>query len=81
MAQIMDRPKQGFGIPMQSWLLGALKPFVLEYLDDERIQRDGIFKPAKVRALRENFYAGKKISPSRIWFLLMFQMWHERWMR
>ena len=79
--EIMDRPKQGFGIPMQSWLLGALKPFVLEYLDDERIQRDGIFKPAKVRALRENFYAGKKISPSRIWFLLMFQMWHERWMR
>ena len=79
--EIMDRPKQGFGIPMQSWLLGALKPFVLDYLSDTRIQRDGIFKPAKVRALRENFYAGKKISPSRIWFLLMFQMWHERWMR
>ena len=79
--EIMDRPKQGFGIPMQSWLLGALKPFVLDYLSDTRIQREGIFKPAKVRALRENFYAGKKISPSRIWFLLMFQMWHERWMR
>ncbi len=78
--EMMDRPKMGFGIPIVSWLETELKPFVDRYLDDGFILKQGIFNNGEVQRIREAFYNGKKERAEKIWFLLMFQMWYDRWM-
>mgnify|MGYP003863251079 FL=1 len=77
----MDRPKMGFAIPVQDWLYGPLKPLVLQYLDATTIYQQGIFRKETVGQLVRDFYAGRKEKYLRIWHLLMFQMWYQRWMK
>lgn len=78
--EMMDRPKMGFGIPIVSWLETELKPFVDRYLHESFILKQGIFNNGEVQRIREAFYNGKKERAEKIWFLLMFQMWYDRWM-
>ncbi|MBL7696363.1 MAG: asparagine synthase (glutamine-hydrolyzing) [Ferruginibacter sp.] len=78
--EMMDRPKMGFGIPIAAWLQKDLKPFVDQYLDTGFIERQGIFNNEEVQRIRQAFYNGKTERAEKIWFLLMFQMWYDRWM-
>jgi len=78
--EMMDRPKMGFGIPIAAWLQKDLKPFVDQYLDPSFIERQGIFSNGEVQRIRKAFYNGKTERAEKIWFLLMFQMWYDRWM-
>lgn len=78
--EMMDRPKMGFGIPIASWLEHELKPFVDQYLDEAFIQKQDIFNNEEVQQIRKAFYNGKKERAEKIWFLLMFQMWYDKWM-
>jgi len=78
---IMDRPKMGFAIPVQDWLYGPLKPLVLQFLDTTTIELQGIFRKEVIDQLVRDFYAGRKEKYLRIWHLLMFQMWYQRWMK
>lgn len=78
--ELMDRPKMGFQIPIENWLATDLKKQVLYYLSDEEIAKQGIFNPNIVRKLKEGFLSGKKEYALKIWYLLMFQMWYEKWM-
>lgn len=77
---LLDRPKMGFGIPVEIWLRDALKPFIGHYLDEDRIRRNGLFNPAKVEEIKKAFFTGRKFNVTKLWFLLMFEMWHEYWM-
>ncbi len=77
--QIMDRPKKGFGVPLARWLEGALKERVNRLLAADRLRRQGIFDPQAVEALRRGWARGGE-NPRKLWSLLMFQMWYERWM-
>lgn len=79
--KLMERPKMGFAIPIEHWLMTDLKPQVLEYLSDDRIKQQGIFDETYVRKLQSDFFSGKKELGVKIWYLLMFQMWYEEWMR
>ncbi len=78
--EMIDRPKMGFGIPIAGWLETELKPFVDRYLDDAFILKQDIFNNDEVQRIRKAFYNGKKERGDKIWFLLMFQMWYDRWM-
>ena len=78
--QMMDRPKMGFAIPVEEWLFTELKPMVLKYLDDAYIEKQSLFNVEYVSQLRNTFYKGKPEHAVKIWFLLMFQMWYEKWM-
>jgi asparagine synthase (glutamine-hydrolysing) len=78
--QMMDRPKMGFGIPIASWLEHELKPFVDRYFDEAFIQRQDIFNNDEVQRIKKSFYGGKKERAEKVWFLLMFQMWYDKWM-
>lgn len=75
----MDRPKMGFAIPIGEWLTKELKSQVEYYLDDNRISAQGLFNPAYVSDLKRQFFAGKKELTNKIWYMLMFQMWFEKW--
>ena len=77
---LIDRPKQGFAIPLDRWLRGGLRPLLDRYLAPGHIAGQGLFDPPTVHALRQRFDAGDRLSTQPLWLLLAFQMWHERWM-
>ena len=78
--EMMDRPKMGFGIPIANWLENELKPFVDRYFDKAFIARQNIFNNGEIQRIKKTFYSGKKEQAEKIWFLLMFQMWYDKWM-
>ncbi|MFZ9388917.1 MAG: asparagine synthase (glutamine-hydrolyzing) [Chitinophagaceae bacterium] len=79
-ASMMERPKMGFGIPIAGWLKNELKHFVDEATDPIFLMQQGLFNPEEVNKLKSEFYAGKEQLYTKIWYLLMFQMWYRRWM-
>ena len=78
---MMDRPKMGFAIPIENWLTIDLKNQVLYYLSDENILKQNIFELKFIQKIKNDFYSGKKEFGVKIWYLLMFQMWYEKWMK
>ncbi|WP_462220540.1 asparagine synthase (glutamine-hydrolyzing) [Ferruginibacter sp.] len=77
--KMMDRPKMGFGIPIADWLQNDLKPFVNKYLDENFIEKQNIFNNSEIQRIRKSFYQGKSERAEKIWYLLMFQMWYDKW--
>jgi asparagine synthase (glutamine-hydrolysing) len=77
--EMMDRPKMGFGIPIALWLEKDLKHFVDQYFDEDFIARQGIFNNHEIQRIRRSFYQGKIERAEKIWYLLMFQMWYDKW--
>jgi len=78
--KLVDRPKQGFGIPVHEWLKEDLKPILMDYLSPSKLKRGGIFNEASVKRNLDEYLGGKTEAGRKIWVLLSFQMWHERWM-
>jgi asparagine synthase (glutamine-hydrolysing) len=78
---MMDRPKMGFAIPIENWLMTDLKEQVLYYLNESEIEKQGVFNIELVRKIKTDFYSGKKELANKLWYILMFQMWYEKWMK
>ncbi|MAT67301.1 MAG: asparagine synthase (glutamine-hydrolyzing) [Crocinitomicaceae bacterium] len=78
--ELLDRPKMGFAIPIAKWLKNELRDHVEEYLNEGRIEKQGIFNWEFITKLKMDFYKGRKEYDSKLWYFLMFQMWYERWM-
>ncbi len=76
---LMNRPKMGFGIPIENWLMKDLKKFSDHYFDPVFIEKQGIFNNAEIQKIFSSFYHGKKERAEKIWYLLMFQMWYDKW--
>jgi len=76
---LWDRPKRGFTSPVFKWLRTDLKPLVHHYLGEEKIKQDGIFCPKTTKMWVDKLYNGYSVKAERIWYLLMFQIWKERW--
>lgn len=77
---LMDRPKMGFAIPIAEWMLKELRPLVEEYISESRIKQQGLLNWEAVSVIKRAFFSGKKEYDVKIWHLLMFQMWHAKWM-
>lgn len=77
--ELVDRPKEGFVMPINDWLLDSLRPFVMDSLSAPRLARHGLLEPAAVRRLLDRYYAGEKTLASRIWNLVSFQIWWQRY--
>ena len=83
--ELLERPKQGFAVPLAAWMRGPeLKPLVDQYLSPERIRDGGLFDPEMVAATVRNFREGgpgnDRLDTQRVWYLLSFELWRERWM-
>ncbi len=84
--QIVDRPKAGFSVPLDSWLRGPLRDWAEALLDERRLREEGFFEPGPVRRTWLAFlkahdeYAGLAhlYVAKRLWNILMFQAWLER---
>ncbi len=77
--EMMDRPKMGFGIPIAAWLVGDLKPYVDKYLDEAFVTKQKVFNNTEIQRIRKSFYEGKVERAEKIWYILMFQMWYDKW--
>jgi len=76
---IVYRKKKGFGVPLAKWLTGELREFMLDYLSQERIERQGIFHYPCVSQLINEQLTMKKDNRELLWTLLVFQTWYERY--
>ena len=77
---MMDRPKQGFGVPITQWFKDDLKEYFMVYLSASRLDSEGVFNSSEVISLRDRYLNGDTEGAGRLWRILMFQMWYERWM-
>lgn len=77
--EMMDRPKMGFGIPIAKWLQNDLKMYVDKYLNADFIKKQNIFNENAVNLIYTSFYKGKIERAEKLWHLLMFQMWYDKW--
>lgn len=76
--ELMERPKKGFSIPIMKWLKEPeLRAWAEELISDKAIKEQGIFDPAAVKELWNNFIE-KDIWQTQIWYLLMFQAWQKQ---
>lgn len=78
-AELFERPKMGFGVPIDSWLRGPLREWAEDLLDEKRLAEDGLFEPAPVRAAWAQHLAGTRENHYPLWTILMAQAWKRRW--
>jgi asparagine synthase (glutamine-hydrolysing) len=77
--RIIRRKKKGFGIPISQWLGNELKDFMLDYLSERRIKTQGYFNYSYIKGLIDDHLKRKKDNRKLLWTLLIFQIWHERY--
>jgi asparagine synthase (glutamine-hydrolysing) len=77
--KLMDRPKMGFAIPVQDWLSQELRSLLLDYINEQSLTRHNLFNTNQVLMIVDEFLNGAKENYLRVWHLLMFQMWYDRW--
>lgn len=75
----VDRPKEGFSIPIKRMLREEMKPLMTDLLSSDRIEREGVFRPATVRRLVEEHLKGEANHSHGLWSLMVFHDWRTRW--
>ncbi len=76
-ANILNRPKKGFGIPVAQWFRGPLKEQMQSVLSPERIAGKGFFEPKVVSRLIGDHLAGRSDNRKQLWTLFVFELWHD----
>ena len=74
---IVERPKMGFGIPLDQWLRGPLRPWAEALLDARRIDDEGYFHSGEIRKRWLEHQSGARNWQGALWNVLMFQSWLE----
>ena len=73
--ELIDQPKMGFGIPLDSWLRGPLRDWAEKLLNTDRIAREGYFDPVATRKMWNEHLNVSRNWMSILWSILMFQSW------
>ncbi len=76
---LVERPKTGFAVPIDTWLRGPLREWAAGLLDEQRLRREGLLHPEPVRHVWGEHLSGRRNLQHHLWAVLMFQAWRERW--
>ena len=78
--EVLDRPKQGFALPLRHWMRNELKDLIMSVLLDAATLQRGYFTPTGVRRLLDEHFQGRRDHSARIWRFLMFELWHRNFL-
>jgi asparagine synthase (glutamine-hydrolysing) len=78
--EVLDRPKQGFALPLVHWMRGELKEELLSILLEPRSLQRGYFDGKGVRDLLDEHWRGRRDRSGEIWLMLMFELWHRNFL-
>ena len=74
---VLEKPKEGFSIPMKHWLGSSLKPMMMDLLSRETIERRGYFNPQVVSTWIQEHLDGRVNHAHRLWALMVLELWHR----
>jgi asparagine synthase (glutamine-hydrolysing) len=77
--EITARPKEGFVLPIFDWMAEKLKGYAMEILSDKRLDSHGLLDKEYVKDILRSYYSGDKNNAAKIWNLMMFQIWWEKY--
>ena len=73
--EILNRPKQGFGVPIAAWINDQLRERIDDTLSDPRTRQRGFIRPEYVDVLRVEHNRGRRDHSPALWTVLMFELW------
>jgi len=76
---ITKRPKEGFVLPIFDWMIDKLKNYSTEVLSEKRLKRHNLLDVAEVRNILQGYYSGNRSNAGKVWNLIMFQIWWEKY--
>jgi len=76
---VLYRPKMGFGVPIDEWLKGELKTYAYDTLLTAQARQRGVMMPTYVQSLLDAHCGGIQLHHTRLWALLMLELWFQMW--
>ena len=73
--ELIERPKMGFAIPIDSWLKGPLRDWAEDLLSPDKLKNEGFLNPEPIRKVWQAHISGKENFQHHLWDVLMFQAW------
>jgi asparagine synthase (glutamine-hydrolysing) len=78
---LMERPKKGFIAPLMVWFRKELQEQLKYYLSERCLSATGVFDHEPIIRLRDEYLAGRKVMYQKLWNVLIFQLWYDRWIQ
>jgi asparagine synthase (glutamine-hydrolysing) len=79
--ELMERPKKPFIAPLTVWFRDELKELLNYYLSEEQLKKTGLFNELPIVRLKDQYLNGEKVQFQKLWQILSFQLWYNRWMQ
>lgn len=76
---LMERPKRPFIAPLMIWFRKDLSDQLRHYLSEHSLSKTSVFNHEPIIRLREDYLNGKKVNYQKLWQVLIFQLWYDRW--
>jgi asparagine synthase (glutamine-hydrolysing) len=79
-AEILNRRKQGFAVPVGAWFRGNLRELFSDVLLSPRARQRGYFEPRFIERLVREHVSGRRDHTLRLWALVVFELWHRQYL-